>query len=301
MHRRNFLKNTGLLAGAGLLLQQQTLAAIFRTSEFQLRMLRDNVGIFTERGGSIGFMLGKDGIIVVDSQFPDTAGHLIEAIKKQSQSPFRYLLNTHHHGDHTGGNIAFKGIVENVVSHENALKHLKAGVEKNNNADKVLLPDLSFSEEWELKLGKEKIKGDYYGAGHTNGDAIYHFQDANVMHVGDLMFNKRHPYVDRAGGANMENWIKVLDKIIKKADKETIIIFGHSLNPGEETGTIEDLKKFQDYLGRVLVFAEQEIKKGVSRETFIANKSIPGETLWGGQGIERPLSAAYDEKIAASR
>ncbi|MGZ5286915.1 MAG: MBL fold metallo-hydrolase, partial [Flavisolibacter sp.] len=233
MHRRNFLKNTGLLAGAGVLMQQQALANIFRINEFQLRILRDNVGIFTERGGSIGFMLGKDGIVVVDSQFPDTAAHLIEAIKKQSESPFRYLLNTHHHGDHTGGNIAFKGLVENVVSHENALRHLKAGVEKNNNADKVLLPDLAFTEEWELKLGKEKIKGDYYGAAHTNGDAIYHFQNANVMHVGDLMFNKRHPYVDRSAGANMENWIRVLDKIIKKADKNTIIIFGHSLNPGE--------------------------------------------------------------------
>jgi hypothetical protein len=115
------------------------------------------------------------------------------------------------------------------------------------------------------------------------------------MHVGDLMFNKRHPFVDRSAGANMTNWIKVLDSIIKSGDKNTLYIFGHSLNAGEETGSAEDLKKFQDYLGKVLAFAEQEIKKGVSKEEFIKNTAIPGVTEWSGQGIERPLTAAYEE------
>jgi cyclase len=95
----------------------------------------------------------------------------------------------------------------------------------------------------------------------------------------------------------MASWIRDLDKIIHKADKDTIIIFGHSLNPGEETGNTEDLKKFQDYLGKTLAFAEQEIKKGVSKEDFIKNTSIPGVTEWSGQGIERPLTAAYEEMV----
>jgi len=86
--------------------------------------------------------------------------------------------------------------------------------------------------------------------------------------------------------------------VIKKADKNTIIIFGHSLNPGEETGSKEDVKKFQDYLGKVLAFAEAEIKKGVSKEDFIKNTSIPGVTEWTGQGIDRPLTAAYEELTA---
>ena len=101
--------------------------------------------------------------------------------------------------------------------------------------------------------------------------------------------------MDRGAGANISQWIKDLDKITRKADKNSIIIFGHSLNAGEETGTIEDVKKFQDYLGKVLLFTEQEIKKGVSKEEFIKNTTIPGVTEWSGQGIERPLSAAYDE------
>lgn len=261
-------------------------------------MLRNDVGIFTERGGTIGFLLSKEGIVVIDAQFPDTAQHLIDDLKKRSSNPFRYLLNTHHHGDHTGGNIAFKDVVEHVVAHENSLSNQKRVAERNNSLDKQLLPDTIFKEDWKLKIGDETIKGDYYGAGHTNGDGVYHFEKANIFHAGDLMFNKRHPIVDRSAGANISQWIKDLDKIAKKADKDSIIIFGHSLNPGEETGTIEDVKKFQDYLGKVLSFAEQGIKKGVPKEEFVKNTSIPGVTEWTGQGIERPLTAAYEELTA---
>jgi cyclase len=295
MHRRNFIRNTGLLTGATLLFQKQSLANMFNGFDFSVKMLRKNVGIFTERGGTIGFILGKDGIIVVDAQFPDTAAHLIEDLKKRSTNPFRFLLNTHHHADHTAGNIAFKGLVEKVIAHENSLANQKAVAEKNNLMDKQLLPDTVFNLDYKIKLGDEKIKADYYGAGHTNGDVVYHFENTNIMHAGDLMFNKRHPFVDRSAGANISSWIKDLDHVIKKADKDTIIIFGHSLNPGEETGNIEDVKKFQDYLGKVLSFAEQEMKKGVSKEDFIKNTVIPGVTEWSGQGIDRPLTAAYEE------
>ena len=295
MHRRNFIRNTGLLTGAGLLFQKQAMAGIFNRYDFNLKMLRNNVGIFTERGGTIGFLLSKEGIVVIDAQFPDTAVHLIEELKKQNANPFRYLLNTHHHGDHTAGNIAFKGIAEHVVAHENSLTNQKTVAEKNNSLDKQLFPDITFKEEWKLKIGDEKIKADYFGAGHTNGDAVYRFENANIVHVGDLMFNKRHPFVDRSAGANISHWIKDLDAIIKKSNKDSIVIFGHSLNPGEETGNTEDLKKFQDYLGKVLSYAEQEVKKGVSKEEFIKNTSIPGNTEWTGQGIDRPLTAAWEE------
>lgn len=121
------------------------------------------------------------------------------------------------------------------------------------------------------------------------------FEGANIMHMGNLVFNRRHPYVDKSAGANMANWIKVLDNLIHGTNNDTIFIFGHSLQPGQETGTVEDLKKFQDYLGKVLQFAEQEIKAGKSKEEFLKNTSIPGVTEWQGSGIERPLSAAYDE------
>lgn len=295
MHRRNFILNTGILAGAGIVLQQKAAASFFKTYQYNIRMLRGDVGLFTERGGTIGFLLSKDGAVVIDAQFPDTALHLIDEVNKLGTAPIKYLLNTHHHGDHTSGNIAFKGFVKHVIAHQNSLINQKAVAEKAKTVDKQLYPDQTFNKDRKLKTGKEKIKGYYFGAGHTNGDAIYHFQNANIMHVGDLMFNKRHPFVDRTAGANMQSWIAVLDKIQKEGDKETIYIFGHSLNAGEETGTAEDLKKFQDYLSKVLQFAQAEIKKGVSKEEFIKNISIPGVTEWTGGGIERPLTAAYEE------
>lgn len=301
MQRRKFLYNTGLIAGASLLFQQKVMAQLLRTQQGNMRMLRRNVGIFTERGGTIGFAATSDGIIVIDTQFPDTAAHFIEQVKAAHQKPFKYLLNTHHHGDHTAGNLAFKGLVENVVAQENALTNLKSTAEKQGSLDKQLLPDLTFKDEMKLKLGDEKVKARYYGPGHTNGDAIYLFEEADIVHMGDLMFNKRHPFVDRSAGANMTNWIKVLDKAVKEYGEKTIYIFGHALNPGEETGTAEDLKRFAAYLGQVLQFAEKEIKRGVSKEEFIKNTSIPGNTLWSGSGIERPLTAAYEEVSAGQK
>jgi cyclase len=298
MHRRHFLRNTGLFAGMSLFAQKEALAAIFRTSPNAIKMLRDNVGIYTERGGTIGFLLAKEGIVAIDSQFPDTSKNFIDEVKKNNNQPFKYLLNTHHHGDHSSGNISFKGMVEHVVAHENALSNLKRVSESQNALDKQLLPDTTFKNDWKIKLGKEKLTAYYFGAGHTNGDAMYHFEHANVAHVGDLMFNRRHPFVDRSAGANISSWVIVLDKIIKKANKNTLFIFGHSLNPGAETGTAEDLKMFQDYLTKVLRFAEQEVKAGKSKEEFIKNTSIPGVTEWQGDGISRPLTAAYEEVTA---
>jgi cyclase len=294
MHRRHFLQQTAL-ASASLLFQQKAMASILSTGDFQVKMLRNNVGIFTERGGTIGFLLSKNGTVVIDAQFPDTSKHLIDELEKQKAAHFLYLLNTHHHSDHTAGNIAYKGLVGHVVAQENSLANQKRVAEANNTIDKQLLPDMTFSKEWKLKLDDEKIKAEYYGPGHTNGDAVYQIENANIIHAGDLMFNKRHPFVDRSAGANIASWIKDLDGILNMAGKDTIIIFGHSLNPGEETGTIEDVKKFQDYLGKVLSFADAEIKKGVSKEEFIKNTSIPGVTEWSGQGIDRPLTAAYEE------
>ena len=295
MLRRQFIHQSSFLTAVGLMPYKKLMKHLAMGADFNIKMLRENVGIFTERGGTIGFLINNDGIVVIDAQFPDTASHLIAELQKRDTHPFTYLLNTHHHGDHTAGNIAFKGIVQHVAAHENSLKNQKAVAEKNNSVDKQLYPEITFSNEWNLNPGKERIQANYYGRGHTDGDAVYHFQNANIVHVGDLMFNKRHPFVDRSAGANMASWIKDIDHIIHNSDKNTIFIFGHSLNPGEETGTAEDLRKFQDYLGKVLAFAESESKKGVSKEDFIKNTSIPGVTEWTGDGIQRPLTAAYEE------
>ena len=294
MHRRQFIQNTALTLGALSLANQNLLAGLFE-DPWKIKMLTDNLGIFTERGGTIAFLLSKKGIVVVDSQFPDQSKHLIDELKKRSDKPFKLLINTHHHGDHTAGNISFKGIVEHVLAHENSLKNQKNVAVANKSEDKQLYPDQTYTDTWQGKMGKEKIAMYYYGAGHTNGDSFVHFEHANIVHCGDLVFNRRHPFVDRPGGANMKNWIDVLDKGLNKFDSNTTFICGHS-GPGYEvTGKADDLRAFQDYLGNVLKFVDGEIKAGKTKDEILKTKIIPGGEAWKSDGIERPLTAAYEE------
>jgi cyclase len=205
------------------------------------------------------------------------------------------LINTHHHGDHTSGNVSFKGLVEHVVSHENSLVNQKNAAQKQKTEEKQLYPDITFSDSWKKKVGKERIKAHYFGAGHTNGDAIIHFENANVVHLGDLLFNRRYPFVDRSAGANVNSWINVLDKTLNTFDNDTIFIFGHAFDPLKITGNKEDINAFKDYLEKLLMFVDSEIKAGKSKEEVMKSTSVPGVTEWQGDGIGRSLQAAYEE------
>lgn len=295
MQRKVFIRNTSLALGSLLLFNKQLAAAFFNQPAWKIKMLTDAIGVFTEKGGTILFCITKKGIAVVDAQFPDTAAHLIDELKKKSEKPVKFLINTHHHGDHTAGNIAFKGIAEHVVAHANSLANQKANAEKSKNLDKQLLPDITYTDKWEQKLGKEKIALHYFGAGHTNGDSFVHFQHADIVHMGDLLFNRRHPYVDKSAGANMANWIKVLDKAITTFSNKTQFVCGHAADGYDIIAKTDDLKAFGDYLGAVLKFTEGEIKAGKTKEEILKNKTIPGTGEWKGDGIERPLTAAYTE------
>jgi cyclase len=294
MNRRTFLHNTALTFGA-LTLAQQNLFSNWAEDPWKIKMLTDSIGIFSERGGTIAFMLSKKGIVVVDSQFPDQSKHLIDELKKRSEKPFKLLINTHHHGDHSSGNISFKGIVEHVLAHENSKSNQEKWAKQNKNEDKQLYPDQTYTNTWCQKIGKEKICLHYFGAGHTNGDSVIHFQHANIAHMGDLTFNRRHPFVDRAAGANMKNWIEVLNKTVNQFDSKTKYIFGHSAEGYDVLGTSDDLKKFGDYLGAVLKFTETEMKAGKTKEEFLKNTALPGVSEWKGDGINRPLQAAWEE------
>jgi cyclase len=294
MLRRQFIQSSALTFGALVLSQQKILASLFQ-DPWKMKMLRDNVGIFTEKGGTIGFLLSKKGIVVVDSQFPDQSKHLIDELKKQSQKPFKLLINTHHHGDHTAGNIAFKGIVPHVLAHTNSKINQENSAKQNKSEDKQLYPDQTYTDTRCQSFGKEKICLSYFGAGHTNGDSLVHFQHANIVHMGDLMFNRRHPFVDRGAGANIKSWITILDKAAATYDNETIFIFGHSADGYEVTGNKDDLKAFGEYLGKVLNFTESEIKSGKTKDEILKTTTLPFETQWKGDGLQRPLGAAYDE------
>jgi cyclase len=298
MHRRSFIQNSAFTLGA-LSLDHKNILKIFTDDPWKITMLTDSIGIFTEKGGTIGFHFSEDGITVIDAQFPDTAPHLINELKKRKDQPFRLLINTHHHGDHTSGNIAFKDVVTRVLAHENSLANQKNVAIKNNTEDKQYYPNNTFGTVWEEKAGNERISLHYFGAAHTNGDAIIQLQHANIVHMGDLVFNRRHPFVDRSAGANIQSWINVLNAAMKKFNSKTKFIFGHAEDGYEVTGSTEDLLAFHDYLGNVLKFVEGEIKTGKTKDEILKATEIPGSPQWKGDGIQRPLTAAFEELTAS--
>jgi glyoxylase-like metal-dependent hydrolase (beta-lactamase superfamily II) len=296
MNRRHFLQNSAFTLGA-LTIAQQNLLSSFFEDPWKITMITDNLGIFEERGGTIAFLLSKSGIVVVDSQFPDQSNHLIDELKKKTETPFKLLINTHHHGDHTGGNISFKGIVENVVAHENSRINQEKNAKQNKSEEKQLYPDLTFKYTWGRNIDKERIRLHYFGAAHTNGDSFVHFEHANIVHCGDLVFNRRHPFVDRSAGANMKSWMEVLENGLNKFDSKTRYVFGHAATGYKVSGTADEIKAFRDYLGNVLKFVEGEMKAGKTKEEVLKATLIPGGEEWKTDGIQRPLGAAWDELL----
>lgn len=297
-NRRQFLQTSGFALGASLLPTQQLMKNLLAPAG-EMKTLRNNVGIFTERGGTIAWMIDNQGLIVVDTQFPEQAGHLIEEIKQKTDRKIDLLVNTHHHGDHTSGNIAFKGLVDKLVAHENSKSNQMRVAKAGNSEDKQLYPDTTYTDQWSQKVGNEIITLRYFGPGHTDGDSFVHFENANVVHCGDLMFNRRFPFIDKSAGASIKNWITALKKGRKTFDKDTIFVFGHAGDNYPVTGTMEDLKAMENYLGSLLKYAKKEIKSGKTKEQFVSAKidMIPRAPEWKGDGIQRSLDAVWTELV----
>ncbi|HVZ98559.1 MAG TPA: MBL fold metallo-hydrolase [Chitinophagaceae bacterium] len=299
MLRRSFIQNSLFTLGS-LSVKNKSFFKMFAGDSWKITMLTDDIGIFTERGGTIAFHFSKEGITVIDAEFPDTAAHLIDELKKRNDKPFRLLINTHHHRDHTAGNIAFKDLTSRVLAHENSLKNQKNVAIANKIEDQQYYPNNTFGSVWEEKAGKERISLHYFGAGHTDGDAIIHLQHANIVHMGDLVFNRRHPFVDRSAGASMKSWINVLDTAMNHFSSKTKFIFGHAGDGFDVTGTKDDLLAFHDYLSNVLKFVDNEMKAGKTKDEILKATEIPGSPEWKGDGIQRPLQAAFEELSSAS-
>jgi cyclase len=298
MERRKFLINTALTASSLAFLGNKSLAAMLAAPGYKLTPLRNNVGIFTEQGGTIIWLVNKEGVVCVDAEFPEPATHLITELKKKSDQPFQWLINTHHHGDHTSGNISFKGIAKNVAAHANSLTNQKAAAAKQNTDDKQLYPNITYTDKWSTKVGDERITAHYFGAGHTNGDSFVHFENANIVHCGDQVFNRMHPYIDRSAGASCKNWAVALQQAQKQFNKDTIFVCGHAFNPEKVVCTMADLQAMQNYMEKLVAYVDSGIKAGKTKEQILSAAAIPGVTDWQGDGIQRSLTAAYEELTA---
>lgn len=295
MNRRTFTKILGLATVGASAIQCEALAGKFSVQEYAFLPLRGGAGYFTEKGGTIGWFTHQGESVIIDAQFPDTVVNVLAELKKNDQFALKYLINTHHHFDHTAGNIALKGIAEKVLAHENSKKNQMASAEGRGSSDKQLYPTETFSEETSIKVGGETITLSYHGPAHTDGDAVTHLENANIVHMGDLIFNRRFPFIDKSAGASIANWSVVLDKCMAKFDKDTQYIFGHSDNGFPVTGAKADLEAMQNYLNRMFDMVKEKVKIGMPEEEILRIKSVPGAEEWKGDGLQRSLSAALAE------
>lgn len=297
MNRRRFLKSTGLTLAALAFLDavSEAKALGLLDDDFKIKMLNENTGIFIAQGGTILFQLGKSGPVIVDDQFPPYAKMLIKELSKKTSLPYQLLINTHHHADHTAGNIAFKDIVPHILAHQNSKLNQENSSIAKGNQNEQLLPDRTYEKVWCEKIGNEKICLKYFGPAHTNGDSVVFFQSSNIVHVGDLVFNKMHPFIDKPYGASIKNWQLVLENILKSTNKKTKIICGHAAEGSDVIITREEVRNFKNYLSTLYNFVENEVTQHKTREEIIANKVLPGFENWNNKFIENCLDSAYTE------
>lgn len=262
--------------------------------------IRRNVGFFTGTGGTIGYLINPAGVAVVDSQFPNTAEMCLAGLNERSgRRPVDVLANTHHHGDHTGGNIAFKGVAKKVVSHARAAEFMRQPPGRQAPTTEQLYPTETFTDTWTMSIGDEVLSAKYYGTAHTSGDAVLTFEQANVAHMGDLMFNARHPVVDRPAGASLRHWITVLEETTAAHDASTIYIFGHGGPGAPVTGSRRDLLHMRDYLTALLARVEGERRAGRTKEQITGATDVLKGFEENGPLIPTVLTSAYDELAGA--
>jgi glyoxylase-like metal-dependent hydrolase (beta-lactamase superfamily II) len=264
--------------------------------------VRRNVGIFTGRGGTIGFLVNRDAVLAIDTQFPDTAKICVDGLKQKAGRGIDVVINTHHHADHTGGNGVFKAESKKIIAHARVPELQKmAAASAPPTAPAPVFPDATFDKTWTEKAGDETVTAAYNGPGHTSGDAIIHFERAHVVHMGDLLFHERHPRVDRPAGASMRNWIVILEKAAKDFPADTIYIAGHAKDGVQPTVDRKAVLRFRDYLSAALAFTKREIARGQAKDAVAATASLPGFESYQGGGaltLKGVLEAAYDELTA---
>ncbi len=237
--------------------------------------LRRGVGMFMGSGGTIGYLVNDAGAVAIDSQFANTAEIAVAGLKQRAPKGIEMLLNTHHHGDHTGGNLVFRGAVKRIVGHENCLAWHRKTAAAAKSESQTSFADTTFTDSWKTSFGDETIQARYYGPGHTSGDAVYHLEKANVVHMGDLLFNRAHPNIDRAAGASTANWITVLEKVGKAHSNDAIFIAGHAKDNNVRCAKA-DLMRFRDYLTLCMDTAKKALAAGQSKEELQKMTTLPG-------------------------
>jgi Zn-dependent hydrolases, including glyoxylases len=220
----------------------------------------DGTGGFA--GGNIGVSVGDDGILIVDDQYAPMADKIQAALKGVTDKPVRFVLNTHFHSDHVGGNKYF-GQHATVIAQDNVRVRMASGnpdpdPDKHRDpAPKVALPIITFNNTATVHINGEDIRAVHFPHGHTDGDAVVWFTQSNVVHMGDDFFNGVFPFIDIDSGGSVKGLMKNLEEIIPQLNAQTKIIPGHG-----PLGTVDDLKKFLAMLKDSYAIVEKNVRQG---------------------------------------
>lgn len=256
--------------------------------EVKATKVSGNVYVLEGAGGNIGVSAGEDGILLIDDQFAPLAPKIEKAIKPLSKKPVRFVLNTHFHGDHTGGNEVF-GKSAPVIAHENVRVRL-AG--KNKDWPAHALPVLTWRDGISLHLNGEEIRVKHVGTGHTDGDSIVIFPKSKVMHTGDLFFNGVFPVIDLDNGGGVKALVPTLKKLRALIEPEMKLIPGHG-----PVGAIKDLDAYIAMLEETSARVQKGVAAGKSKEALKQEKVFAGYESWGTDSarVDRYLDALYRE------
>jgi glyoxylase-like metal-dependent hydrolase (beta-lactamase superfamily II) len=290
---------------------------------FRKQELSRGVWVLYGKGGNIGFVVGPDAILVVDSEFKELVPGILSQIKSVSDKPIKYLVNTHHHGDHTGGNEGFRPFAvilahENVrkrmlVSPQTILKEYPAYLEEAKKAGKaedikfledaiawakkvkveeIAAPVVTYDTEVRVHVGDETIDVWHTPPAHTDGDSVIYFEKANVIHMGDLFFHRMIPFIDVNSGGSAKGYLTAIDSVIARVPADVKIIPGH----GEATD-LAGLKEFRGYISDLLEAARQARAVGKKKEQFLATTDLSKYKDYDGyaDSLKQNLAAAWDE------
>jgi glyoxylase-like metal-dependent hydrolase (beta-lactamase superfamily II) len=271
-----------LLSGAAVALAQQDLSKVEVTSE----KVAEGVYMLKGAGGNIGLSVGADAAFLVDDQYAPLTPKIKAAVAALTSKPVKFVLNTHWHGDHTGGNKDLGEAGTLIVAHENVRKRMstdqfiEAFGMKEPAADPAALPVVTFTDSVTFHLNGDEIQAFHVAPAHTDGDSVIHFRKANVLHGGDTFFNGMYPFIDLSTGGSVNGMIAAADRMLAIAGDGTRIIPGHG-----PLASKADLKAYRDMLATARDRVAALVKAGKTLEQVTAAKPLAELDAKWGQGF----------------
>ncbi|MDR5590919.1 MBL fold metallo-hydrolase [Christiangramia sp. SM2212] len=241
----------------------------FSEVEIEIVPVSDSVSMLKGAGGNIGILTGEDGVFMIDDQFAGLSEKIMNAISNLSNKPVKYLVNTHHHGDHTGGNENFQEHGAMILAHENVRKKLKSDTSRVSG-----LPVVTFSENLNLHINGNDIMVIHVDNAHTNGDALIYLPQSNVLHTGDTFFNGSFPFIDLNNGGSVDGDIAAAKTGLSIINKNTKIIPGHG-----NLATYDDYQQYAKMLEGIRSNVMKAIEEGKSEKEIINDENLTSEFI----------------------